>query len=249
MTIAERLNNRQHYLRHARETSWPSARRGLMRKAAANTEKDRMEKQALTYETPWPLPRPFVKGDKVHVYSRDLIVIGITDVAYAGVKVIRTKDGRRWEATTGLWLDDLHCHVTYPFPLIRLAYTNHEELPCIGGPLDGLTYKVQVATKIQGQPAMTGLTLPDGSRYELDHSIRSWKYMGNLKLTEPTRLFLEANKGGTCIEITSTGTEDECRVKVGRQCVYELDGRYKVEDVAAALIAGLTKGKDEEGNN
>lgn len=32
--IAQRLNTEQHYLRHARETSWPSAKRELMRAAA-----------------------------------------------------------------------------------------------------------------------------------------------------------------------------------------------------------------------
>jgi hypothetical protein len=56
-----------------------------------------------------------------------------------------------------------------------------------------------------------------------------------------SRVFVEANKGGTCVEITNTGKENRCLVTVGQYCVYHIDGEFDVESVAIALITGLSK--------
>lgn len=83
------------------------------------TLSDLMSGDAMTYIEPPPLPRPFVRGDTVQVMNRDHTPCqGVHRVVYAGKKVVRIEDGRRYRATDGWWIGDT---AAWPFPWLRLA--------------------------------------------------------------------------------------------------------------------------------
>lgn len=70
---------------------------------------------SLTYKVPEPPGRPFRKGDIVETLDRNGGVMGTEVVVYAGPKIVRTKDGRRWNQD-GWWVGE----IAWPFPSIRL---------------------------------------------------------------------------------------------------------------------------------
>ena len=53
------------------------------------------------------------------------------------------------------------------------------------------------------------------------------------------RVHLEDNKGETLIELDATDAEGQCDLCVGQNCVTVLNGCFKVDDVATALVQGL----------
>jgi len=76
---------------------------------------------SLTYKLPEPLNRPFRRGDRVEVCDRDLRVMDVESVVYAGKKVVRLFGGRRFRASDGWYIGT---NGTWPFPSIRHANTS-----------------------------------------------------------------------------------------------------------------------------
>jgi hypothetical protein len=77
------------------------------------------EGNRLTYAPVKPLLRLFVRGDGVEVCDRCLGVLGFSTVVFAGKKIVRTIDGRRWSAVSGCFVDEKGR--VFPFPSIRLG--------------------------------------------------------------------------------------------------------------------------------
>jgi hypothetical protein len=71
----------------------------------------------MTYVLPKRLRRPFKRGDIVETCHSDLSKMGTQKVVYAGKKIVRTDDGRRWRASDGWYVG----WRAWPFPSIRLA--------------------------------------------------------------------------------------------------------------------------------
>ena len=70
----------------------------------------------LEYTVPKPIENPFVAGEIVEVCSRDLRPMSEVRVAYAGKRMIRLDDGRRFRASDGWWIGS---NGVFPFPSIR----------------------------------------------------------------------------------------------------------------------------------
>lgn len=72
---------------------------------------------ALTYIYPPELERPFKRRDCVQVMNGDGTVCGKNHrVVYAGPKVVRIEDGRRYRASDGWWIGS---NGIWPFPWLR----------------------------------------------------------------------------------------------------------------------------------
>jgi len=81
----------------------------------------------MTYIEPTELTRPFKRGDRVQVMNGDHSICGANHrVVYAGKKVVRIEDGRRYRATDGWWIG---ANGTWPFPWLRLAPENGAVAP------------------------------------------------------------------------------------------------------------------------
>lgn len=70
----------------------------------------------LTYKRPGPIGKSFTRGEVVEVCDRNLRVMGIGKVVYAGKRVVRLNDNRRFRASDGWWIGE---NGTWPFPSIR----------------------------------------------------------------------------------------------------------------------------------
>lgn len=71
----------------------------------------------MKYIEPPKLKRPFKRGDKVKVVNGDHTICGADHcVIYAGKRVVRIEDGRRYRATDGWWIGSAG---TWPFPFLR----------------------------------------------------------------------------------------------------------------------------------
>jgi len=72
----------------------------------------------MTYKSPPHLKRPFRRGDWALVMNGDGTVCGGPyTVVYAGKKVVRLRDGRRYRASDGWWIGSSG---VFPFPWIKL---------------------------------------------------------------------------------------------------------------------------------
>jgi hypothetical protein len=69
-----------------------------------------------TYRVPEPIGLQFTKGEFVEVCDRDLSVMSIKKVIYAGKSVVRIADNRRFRASDGWWIGR---NGIWPFPSIR----------------------------------------------------------------------------------------------------------------------------------
>jgi hypothetical protein len=70
----------------------------------------------MTYRIPKPLNRALKCGDEVEVCDRDLSPMSRVRVARSGKRVVRLRDGRRFDAQTGYWIGE---NRRWPFPSIR----------------------------------------------------------------------------------------------------------------------------------
>lgn len=70
----------------------------------------------LTYKRPKKPQTPFKRGQLVEVCDRDLTTMSVVKVVYAGKRITRLADGRRFETETGWWVGE---NGSWPFPSIR----------------------------------------------------------------------------------------------------------------------------------
>lgn len=73
----------------------------------------------MEYVPPKKLKRPFKRGDRVQVVDRMGVPFDtIHRVRYAGKRVVRIDDGRRYRASDGWWIGE---NGAWPFPSLTLA--------------------------------------------------------------------------------------------------------------------------------